>query len=322
MSSGFSRGPPLSINGARELRAIGASLKIAITGAAGLFGYALVQIFRDGHTVIPLTHAELDITQKEQVDAALANNRPDVVIHAAAIPNPDTCEENPALAYAVNVHGTRFVADAARAVGARVAYISTDAVFDGLAGRPYRETDPTGPVTVYGRTKLRAETIVREAGEFWIFRVSVLFGPGKTNFVEKGVRNIDAGKPYVVASDQIGNASYTLDLAQKIREVIEARMFGLYHLANSGSCSRLDLARRAAEITGRDPARITGLPLDQMGRPARRLKYAVMEFEALQKAGFSLLRPWGDALGSYLGQLQLDSGMATRNNQRSLSQSS
>lgn len=295
-------------------------MKIAITGAAGLFGCALVRIFQDGHTVLPLTHAELDITQKAQVEAALANNRPDVVIHAAAIPNPDTCEEDPARAYAVNVHGTRFVADAARATGARVAYISTDAVFDGLAIRPYRETDPTGPATVYGRTKLRAEAIVQEASEFWIFRVSVLFGPGKTNFVEKGLRQIEAGKPYVVASDQIGNASYTLDLARKIREVIEAGKFGLYHLANTGSCSRLDLARRAAEIAGLDPARITGLPLDQMGRPARRLKYSVMEFEALRKEGFSLLKPWDEALRDYVGELQLDSGAATRNNQRTLSQ--
>lgn len=295
-------------------------MKIAITGASGLFGYALVRIFRDGHTVLPLTHAELDITQKDQVKAALASDPPDVVIHAAAIPNPDTCEEDPARAYAVNVHGTRFVADAARAVGARVAYISTDAVFDGLATRPYRETDPTGPATVYGRTKLRAETIVREAGEFWIFRVSVLFGPGKTNFVEKGLRQIEAGKPYTVASDQIGNASYTLDLAQKIRDVVEAGNFGLYHLANSGCCSRLDLARRAAEIVGLDPTGITGLPLDEMGRPAHRLKYSVMDFEALQKAGFSLLRPWDDALRDYLRELQLDSGTAARNNQRTLSQ--
>lgn len=295
-------------------------MKIAITGAAGLFGCALVRIFGDGHTVLPLTHAELDIAQREQVEAALANNPPDVVIHAAAIPNPDTCEEDPARAYAVNVHGTRFVTEAAETTGARVAYISTDAVFDGLATRPYRETDPTGPAAVYGRTKLRAETIVRDAREFWIFRVSVLFGPGKTNFVEKGLRQIEAGKPYVVASDQIGNASYTLDLARKIREVIEAGKFGLYHLANSGSCSRLDLARRAAEIAGLDPARITGLPLDQMGRPARRLKYSVMEFEALRTAGFSVLRPWEDALRDYLGELQLDSGAATRSNQRTLSQ--
>lgn len=275
-------------------------MKIAITGAGGLFGYALVKVFGERHAVSPLTHRDLDITCEDAVQAVLAGIRPEVVIHAAAIPNPDVCEENPARAYAVNVHGTRHIVSAARRQGARAAYVSTDAVFDGRKTSPYTEDDPTGPATVYGRTKLLSERAVHAAGESWILRVSVLFGPGKENFVEKGLRSAAAGKPYVAASDQLGNATYTMDAARAMREIIEAGRTGLYHVANSGACTRLDLARRAAEIAGIDPARITGKPLGEMGRPAKRLPYSVMDCRALERAGFAPLRPWTEALAAYI----------------------
>lgn len=275
-------------------------MKIAITGAAGLFGHALVRVFGERHTVAPLTHQDVDITCEDAVEAVLVKTKPDVVIHAAAIPNPDVCEENPARAYAVNVHGTRYMAAAARRVGARVAYISTDAVFDGHKTTPYTEDDPTGPATVYGRTKLRSEQIIQAAGESWIFRVSVLFGPGKENSVDKGLRSAAAGKPYVVASDQMGNATYTLDAARTMREIIEAGRYGLYHVANSGACTRIELVRRAAEMAGIDPARITGKPLREMGRPAKRLPYSVMDCRALERAGLPPLRSWTEALAEYI----------------------
>jgi dTDP-4-dehydrorhamnose reductase len=275
-------------------------MKIAITGSSGLFGHSLVQVFGTEHTVYPLSHAEMDITRAEQVEAVLSRAKPDVVIHAAAIPNPDLCEEDPARAFAVNVHGARNVFLAARRVEARIAYISTDAVFDGMKRSPYTETDPTGPATVYGRTKLLAEEVTRQEHGFWIFRVSVLFGPGKENFVDKGLRLAAARQPYVVAADQLGNATYTVDAAKAIKQIIEAGRYGTYHVANSGCCTRLELARRAAALAGLDPAGITGKPLDQMGRPAKRLPYAVMDCVALKEAGFSPLRPWDEALGEYI----------------------
>lgn len=275
-------------------------MKIAVTGAAGLFGYGLVKVFEGGHAVYPLTRTEADITRREEVDAVFTKIKPQVVIHAAAIPDLDLCEADPAKAFGVNVHGTRHVVDAARRVGARVATISTDAVFDGLKHSPYGELDTPRPPTVYGRTKLLAERITLEGGGSWVFRVSVLFGPGKTNFVEKGLRKIAEGGEYVVAADQIGSAAYTLDLAQKMREVIEAERYGLYHLANTGSCSRLELAQRAAEIAGLDLSKITGKPSAEMGRPAKRLHYAVMEMGALKQQGFAPPRPWAEALREYI----------------------
>lgn len=279
-------------------------MKVAITGAAGLFGHALMKVFGERHAVAGMTRQEADIACEDQVESAMAAIRPDVVVHAAAIPNPDTCEAEPARAYAVNIHGTRFIAAAAARVGARVAYISTDAVFDGNKTSPYSETDATAPATVYGRTKLHSERIVQAARESWIFRVSVLFGTGKENFVEKGLRRMAAGETYVVASDQLGNATSTLDAAEKIRDVVEARRYGLFHVANAGSCTRLELARRAAKLAGLDPAGVIGKPLAEMGRPAKRLPYSVLACNALEQNGFGPLRPWTEALRDYIAAYQ------------------
>ena len=173
---------------------------------------------------------------------------------------------------------------------------------------PYVETDPTGPITVYGRTKLQAEQAVKTLERYWIFRVSVLFGPGKTNFVEKGLRKIAAGEEYKVASDQLGCATHTVDAGLKIMEVAEAGRCGLYHLANQGACTRFELARTAAELAGLDPAKVIGVPDALMQRRAPRLKYSVMEMEALRRCrlcasaalagGFGRLRPHGEVVDS------------------------
>jgi len=275
-------------------------MKVAITGAAGLFGRGLVQVFSGRHEVYPLTREDADITVAEQVQAAFKKIRPDVVIHPAGIPDLDVCEAEPAKAYLVNVHGTRHVVEAARGVGAGVAYISTDAVFDGKKTSPYLETDPTNPPTVYGRTKVRAEKLVQGLPRHWIFRVSVLFGPGKTNIIERALRNIMTGKEFDVASDQLGLATYTLDAGLKIKEIIKKAQCGVYHLGNQEQCTRLDLVRQAAKLAGLDSKRIMGKPADQMGRRAVRLKYSVMELGALKSARIPLPRPWQEALAEYV----------------------
>ena len=280
-------------------------MKIAITGAQGLFGHGLVQVCQVRHTVFPLARRDMDITDAEQVDKVIARLHPDVIIHPAAIPDLDVCESEPARAFQVNFHGTRNVVQAAKRKGAGVAYISSDAVFDGKKTSPYRETDATAPPTVYGRTKLRGEEVTQILDRWWIFRLCVLFGPGKPNFIDKGLRKIRAGEDYVVASDQMGSAASTLDAAAKILELIEAGKTGLYHLSNSGACSRLELARRAAEVAGLDPTKVVAKPSAKMGRRAVRLKYSVMDMAAIEAAGVKLPRPWQEALFDYVGTVNL-----------------
>jgi dTDP-4-dehydrorhamnose reductase len=278
----------------------GRTMRVAVTGAAGLFGRGLVAVFSARHQVFPLTRAEADIARAEVVLAALERIRPDLVVHSAAIADPDVCEADPARAFLVNYSGTRNVVEAARQVGAGVAHISTDAVFDGKKLAPYLETDPPNPLIVYAKSKLQAEQAVEALEKHWIFRVSVLFGPGKTNSVDKGLRRVAAGEEYVVASDQLGSATHTVDAGMKIMEVVEAGRCGLYHLSNQGACTRYELARRAVELAGLDPGRVIGVPDAMLRRRAPRVKYTVMEMGALRQAGFALPRPWQDALAEYV----------------------
>jgi dTDP-4-dehydrorhamnose reductase len=274
-------------------------MKVAITGAAGLFGYALVQVFGERHTVFPLGRPDADITDAGQVRSCFEKILPEVVIHSAAIRDLDISEANPAEAFRVNVHGTRNVVEAAHSVGAAVAYISTDSVFDGQREVPYVETDVAIPPTVYGRTKLRGEEITSQLPRYWIFRVSLLFGPGKINMIDKVLGAVSRGE-YVAPSDHVGNATYTLDAARTIHEVIEAGRCGTYHVVNQGAVSRLELARRAAEIGGFDPTKVVGKPSAAMGRRAARPKHSVLLTQALEQAGFALPRPWPEALEAYI----------------------
>lgn len=285
-------------------------MRIVVTAANGLFGSGIVKVLRGQHDLVPLTRADADITNQNEIRATLHRVNPDVVIHTAANPDPDYCQLHPEEARGVNVGGTKNVVAAAKEFGFALAFISTDAVFDGAKSTPYVETDPPHPISVYGETKLAAEGEVRQLERHWIFRVSVLFGPGrdsggspgKLNFIEKGLRKIANGESYVVASDQVGSATYTLDAAQSMQQVIESQRYGLYHLSNQGSCSRIELAQRAAQLAGFDPSLVKGLPLDQMGRPGPRPKYAVMQMQAVREAGFTLPRPWEKALTEYVNQ--------------------
>ena len=275
-------------------------MKIAITGAAGLFGKGLQQILQSRHEVIALRHTDLDITNAEETKRALAAIRPEVIIHTAALPDIDYCEDHPDEAYRVNVEGTRNVVAAAIKARTGLVHISTDAVFDGAKGAPYVETDSTNPISVYGRTKLEAEHAVQQYAEHWIFRVSVLFGPGKDDFVYKAIARVRAVETHVVASDQMGSATYTLDAGQKIIEIVAAKKPGLYHLCNAGPCSRLELAKQAVSDAGLDAERVQGVPGASMRRPGPRVKYAVMEMKALRDHGFATPRPWQEALKEYI----------------------
>lgn len=275
-------------------------MKIAITGASGRFGRGLQLALEQKHTIYPLRHADVDVTKADDVERVLTAIHPDVVIHAAALPDIDYCETHPEETHKVNVEGTRNVMRGAAQIGAGLVHISTDAVFDGTKREPYVESDAANPISVYGRSKLAAEQVVKEYERQWIFRVSVLFGPGKENFVSKAIEQVRAGVVHKVASDQLGSATYTLDAGAKILEVVEAKAYGLYHLCNSGPCTRMDLAKQAVADAGLDPELVQGTPTAAMNRPGPRVKYAVMEMAALRNRGFKEPRPWQEALREYV----------------------
>ncbi len=279
-------------------------MKIAVTGAAGLLGKGLTMVFGRQHVVFPLTRAEADITDAEQMRAVLLRIAPDIVVHAAALPDIDDCEKNPQQAWRVNAEATAHLATIAADLNIRLALISTDAVFDGKSGRPYVETDPVNPPSVYGRTKVAAEDSVRKNNDHWIFRVSVLFGPGKANFVNKALCKAWGKEPFPAATDQLGSATYTLDAGEMMLRVFASGSYGTFHLCNQGACSRFDLASYAAQSAGLDRSVVIGESMKEMSRVGPRLPYAVMEMRALQQAGIALPRSWQAAVDEYVKSLQ------------------
>ena len=280
-------------------------MRIAITGSAGLFGHGLVAAFSTRHQVFPLTRADGDFTDATAFYAALEKVRPALIVHPAGIPDLELCDADPANAFRVNTQGTANVVEAAQRLGVGLVHISTDAVFDGRKTTPYVETDLTGPITVYGQSKFQAEVAASGYVRSWIFRVPVLFGPGKTNFVEKGLRKLAAGETYKVASDQMGSALHTVDAGLKMMEIAESGRYGLYHLAHQGACSRSELARAAAELAGLDPTKIIGVPDALMQRRVPRLKYSVLAMKALEAAGFAPPRHWQESLAEYVRSIKL-----------------
>jgi dTDP-4-dehydrorhamnose reductase len=275
-------------------------MKIAITGANGLFAHGLLRVFSAVHHTLPMTRADADLTRLPEVRRVLLAWRPDALIHTAAAPDPDLCEANPEYAFQTNVVATRNIVVVAEELAIPVAHISTDAVFDGSADSPRTESDATNPISVYGKTKLLAEKAVIELKRHFIFRVSVLFGPGKANFISKGLRALRNGRTYTVAADQVGTATYTLDAAGKILEVMDGNRFGLFHLCNRGVCSRFELMRQAAIFAGLPTANVLGKPMIEMGRIAPRPKWVVLDMKALLMNGISPARDWQTALAEYI----------------------
>ena len=292
--------------GFRESRFGGDDVKIAITGSAGLLGKGLARVFSIGHDVRGLTRQDGDITDAGRMRFVLMNAKPDLIVHAAAMPDIDDCERNPEQASRVNAEATKSLVEVARDLGAGFAFISTDAVFDGKSTRPYVETDPVNPPSVYGRTKVAAEESVRLYEKHWIFRVSVLFGPGKANFVNKALCKAWGKEPYIVANDQLGSATYTLDAAETMLRVFDSGAHGTFHLCNQGACTRYDLAKRGVELAGLDSSIVVGKKMAEMKREGPRLKYAVMEMHALKAAGIPIPRRWEAAVEEYVRSLQTE----------------
>ncbi len=224
-------------------------MRIAVTGARGQLGRSLQQIL--GHErVMPLTLPEWDVADPAICDR-LADLKPEVVLHAAAMTNVDGCELNPEDAYRVNALGTRNVALGAREAGAALLYVSTDYVFDGQADTPYWEFDTPRPLSVYGKSKFAGECFVRHLlNRYYIVRTAWVYGPGGTNFVEKVLRLASERPSLSMVVTEFGSPTYTVHLAEAIARLIRTQLYGTYHLTNTGLCSRYEFARAILNLAG------------------------------------------------------------------------
>ncbi len=274
-----------------------------LTGANGQLGRSVMEQASElGVDVRPYAHAELDATDAEAVASAIEEARPGVVLNCAAFTNVDLCEERVEEAQRVNELAPGVLANACKG-GPLLVHVSTDYVFDGASPCHLTEDAPTGPLGVYGRTKLGGERAVRRSGaDHLIVRSQWLFGPGP-NFVRTILARAVEGAALRVVDDQIGRPTWTGSLAAAIFQAVELGARGDLHLASEGVASWYDFAREAIIEAARRglvrPVAVEPIPTREMPRPAARPAHAVLGLERARRLGVALPH-WREALVGYL----------------------
>ena len=278
--------------------------KVLITGANGQLGHELVRAtIAAGHEVIATSHETLDITDKTAVEAVITETRPDVVIHAAAWTAVDACESDPDKALLVNGTATKFIADAAHAVGAHVVYISTDYVFDGSKTSAYDESDATNPQSVYGSSKLAGERALGATDA--IVRISWVCGFYGANMVKTILRLAEQPQLKFV-DDQIGNPTFADDAAEMIVRIATEKRSGTWHVTNQGEVSWYEFAREVLIAGGFDADKVIPIKTHELQppRPATRPFNSVLNNGSLKRAGIELLPDFRVPLARLVSQIQ------------------
>lgn len=273
-------------------------MRILIAGAAGMLGQDLQKALA-GRDVTALTRADLDVTDREAVLAAVAGH--DVVINASAYTKVDDAETHEDDAYAINAAGTENLAIAAAQHGARFVTVSTDYVFDGHATAPYAEDTPRDPINAYGRTKAAGEELALAAhpdGTF-VVRTAWLYGAGGPNFPKTMVKLAGSHETVSVVDDQLGQPTWTGDLAARIVALLDADApAGIYHGTNSGQATWYEFARASFASAGLDPERVKPTDSSTFVRPAPRPSYSVLGHDGWARVGLAPMRPWQEALAA------------------------
>jgi len=269
---------------------------VVVTGAAGQVGREVVARFtRLPHVeVFGLTHADCDVSDYHEVMQKLVPLAPDVIVHAAGWTDVDGCEDDPARAERENALAVRHVRLAAQKSGADLVHMSTDYVFDGRATVPYREWDATNPLSVYGRSKLAGEREALLWERAFVVRTSWVVGQGK-NFVRSVRARAEAGEELRVVGDQTGRLTLAADLAGALATLWRSGRYGVWHVANAGVTTWLDVARGVVHRAGLDGA-VTPITTAEVARPAARPAHPVLHDGYWVESGFAPLRPWRDAL--------------------------
>lgn len=271
-------------------------MRYLVTGGRGLLGRDLVEALH-GREVSAPSRAELDITDPDAVRSAVAGH--DVVINAAAFTTVDAAERQEATAVAVNATGAGLLATAAHGVGARFVQVSTDYVFHGDASAPYDENARLDPLNAYGRSKAEGERLAAASteGEVQIVRTAWLYGAHGSNFARRIWAAAKAGEPLRVVDDQIGQPTWSADVAQRIVDMLDLELPpGIYHATSSGETSWFDFARAIVKASGGDEDRVT--PIDSNGgqREAARPSYSVLGHQGWASTPLRPIRHWRDAL--------------------------
>ena len=287
--------------------------KVALIGARGMLAKMVQEAAPSNLSIQGFKRPDFDLTDAEQVRRSMEDFRPQVIINCCAYTQVDRCEDEEELATRVNGEGPGYLASVARDLDATLVHVSSDYVFSGDANRPYRENDVTGPMSAYGRSKLKGERAILDSGleKYFIVRTSWLYGPWGKNFVETILRLAAEREELRIVADQVGRPTYTGDLAGAIFRLLDLEadhdtddLYGIYHFANQGQCSWHDFACEIVNI-----AREKGLPVqaqriepirtEQFPLPAQRPAYSVFDTTKYQKATGASIPSWQESLRAY-----------------------
>lgn len=274
--------------------------KILITGANGQLGTELRNLLDERGVAYDAFDAKyMDITDQQAVDAKFDALKPAVVYHCAAYTAVDEAEdEGKQVNWRVNEDGTRNVAAAAKRVGAKLVYISTDYVFDGTNSDEYQVDDPTNPKNEYGKAKLAAERAVKEkTDDYYIIRTSWVFGKYGKNFVYTMLRLAKDHDKLTVVDDQFGRPTWTRTLAEFMTYLVDhEEPFGTYQLSNENSCSWYEFAK---EILKDQDVEVAPVPSEAYPQKAYRPRHSIMSLSKAEETGFEIIS-WQEALAKFL----------------------
>ena len=301
-------------------------MMVLVTGVAGQLGFDVVnQLFKRGITAVGTDvrsekelinkanwarYYQCDITNRQQTDLLIRDLKPDAIIHCAAWTNVDGAEDpsNRPLVKKINVDGTDNLVKAAREIGAKFVYISTDYVFNGEGSRPWEPDDKNyGPLNFYGKTKLEGElTVSSQLDEFFIVRIAWVFGINGNNFIKTMLKLANKGyKELRVVDDQVGTPTYTGDLARLLVDMIQTNKYGYYHATNEGGyISWADFAEEIFRLAKKD-VKVHRVTTSEYGESvAKRPSNSRLEKSKLKDNGFEPLPYWKDALKRYLEEIK------------------
>jgi dTDP-4-dehydrorhamnose reductase len=282
-------------------------MRVMITGAKGMLGNDLLQQLSKHHEVHGFDINDIDITRKE-VAGFISEREPEFVFHLASYTDVDGAEEDAERAHMVNVVGTGNVAHACKVVDIPLLFASTDYVFDGMKSGAYVEEDEPHPINVYGKTKHEAEKVITETLDKWfIVRTSWLFGIHGKNFVDTIQRLAMEKNHLEVVDDQRGAPTYTRDLARALELFIGASGYGIYHVANKGSCTWFDFAREIIFLTG-STAEVHPVPTEKVKRKAKRPSNSVLDTERFEAVFDYRMPTWQNGLKRYLEEQRISKG--------------
>ena len=283
-------------------------MKVLVTGACGLVGRAVSEYCANsGDEVLAYSHKNLDITHHDSVREAIVAKRPNVVINCAAWTDVDGSETNQDKAFAVNAVGPENLASVCGEVNCIFITISTDYVFDGKKSGFYTQRDRPTPESVYAESKLEGErrSSITYEGSI-IVRTGYVFGCGGTNFLSTVVDRVRKGEKLKAISDMYGTPTYASDLAERLRQLAELNIAGIYHVVNSGpGVSFEQFTLKAVDLIGNQKAVVESVSASTLNRPAKRPRNSRLQCLLTEKVGLPQLRTWESALEEFV-QVEVD----------------